>query len=94
MNAKILDQKLLDQLNAIPSLNEYFNRLPCKTKEWIIEAVKQAFKEWLTEKRLELQQPEYNPSTYQGSYAMLGREQMLDELIQFISKTEDEKQDE
>ena len=86
-----LSEHIRDQLNAIPSLNEYFNRLPCKTKDWIIEAVKQAFKDWLTDKRLELQEPEYNPSTYQGSYAMLGKEQMLDELIQFTSNKEVEK---
>lgn len=48
---KILEEKVRDQLNAIPSLNEYFNRLPCKTKDWIIEAVIQAFKEYLTELR-------------------------------------------
>ena len=51
MIEKTLKQQLQDQLNAIPSLNEYFNRLPSKTKDWIIEAVIQAFKDWLEQKR-------------------------------------------
>jgi hypothetical protein len=45
------------------------------------DIIERTVKEWLTQKRLDLQEPEYNPSTYQGSYAMLGREQMIDELV-------------
>lgn len=48
-----LKQLLQDQLNAIPSLNEYFNRLPSNTKNWIVEAEIQAVKEWLKQKHEE-----------------------------------------
>jgi hypothetical protein len=44
-----------------------------------------AVKEWLTQKRLALQKPEYNPSPYQGAYAILGREQMIDELLEELT---------
>lgn len=54
MARKVLEEKVRDQLNAIPSLNEYFNRLPCKTKEWIIEAVIQAFKEYVEDMKSNL----------------------------------------
>ena len=47
--------------------------------------VVKAIQEWLTQKRLKLQEPEYNPSTYQGSYAMLGREQMIDDLLEELA---------
>jgi hypothetical protein len=43
-----------------------------------------AFAKYLLEKRQELQQPEYNPSTYQGSYAILGKEQIIDELVETL----------
>lgn len=54
MARKVLEEKVRDQLNAIPSLNEYFNRLPCKTKDWIIEAVIQAFKEYIEDMKKQL----------------------------------------
>jgi hypothetical protein len=81
MSAKLLDQKLIDQLNAIPSLNEYFNRLPCNTKAWIIEAVKQAFKEWLAEQKVTTGADD-SPRLYDS---------WIDDLIQIISQ-EGEKQ--
>ena len=45
------------------------------------------FKAWLKEKRQELQQPEYNPQTWQGSYALLGKEQIIDELLAELEPT-------
>lgn len=46
-----LKEQLKLQLDAIPSLNEYFNRLPSKTKEWIISGAIQAVKDWLEQKK-------------------------------------------
>jgi hypothetical protein len=48
--------------------------------DWIVTPILEVLEDYLKQTRLELQQPEYNPSTYQGSYAMLGKEQMLDQL--------------
>ena len=94
MSAKLLDEKIRDQLNAIPSLNEYFNRLPCNTKDWIIEAVKQAFKEWLEQNRKE----EYITKVpailgeVLPSNAYRIRNEVVDRLIQIIVKESESKQ--
>jgi len=49
-----------------------------------VEGAIAAFAKYLLEKRQELQQPEYNPSTYQGSYALLGKEQIIDEIVEAL----------
>jgi len=64
-----LKQRILEQLKAIPTLNEYVNRLPSKTKDWIIEATTQAFIEWLQQ----------NPPTV-GEWGSTYQKRLLEEL--------------
>ena len=51
-----------------------------------VEGAIVAFIKYLKAKRLSLQEPEYNPQTYQGSYSMLGKEQMIDDIVEDLKK--------
>jgi hypothetical protein len=51
-----------------------------------VEGAITAFVKYLKQKRLEIQQPEYNPQTWQGSYALLGKEQMIDEISEELKE--------
>ena len=57
-----------------------------------LQTIKKTFKEWLTQIYQDLQEPKHNPSTWEQSIRLQGKEMLIEELlISFSGKAKKEE---